>query len=127
MHSSHLSIEPCTPGKALRMRSFPSTSLQPPATLDRSVNHAPLLPSTAQALPQSFAAPSQADHAPPPDFLFDTGPPMTEEETDALLRSLSSVWPAPNVDTTAPAINQIAAYATPAPQALYDRTIDTQQ
>ncbi|KAL1660756.1 hypothetical protein GGF50DRAFT_62494 [Schizophyllum commune] len=109
------------------MCNIPSTSLQPSATLSQSINQAPLFPSSAQTLPQSFAAPSQADHAPPPDFLFDTGPPMTEEETDALFRSLSSVWPAPNVDTTAPAVNQIAGYATPAPQALYDRTIDTQQ
>ncbi|KAL1699145.1 hypothetical protein EV121DRAFT_296472 [Schizophyllum commune] len=108
-------------------RHSPSTSLPPPATLGQSVNHASLLHSSTQALPQSFAAPSQADHAPPPDFLFDTGPPMTEEETEALFRSLSSVWPAPNVDTAAPAVNQIAGYATPAPQDLYDRTIDTQQ
>ncbi|KAL1717198.1 hypothetical protein EV715DRAFT_274429 [Schizophyllum commune] len=108
------------------MRNIPSTSHQPPATLGRSVDHAPLLPSNAQTLSQSFAAPSQADYAPPPYFLFDIGPPSAEEESNNLSRSFSSAWPALEVDPTAP-VNQNAAHTTPVPQALYDQTVAAQQ
>ncbi|KAL1750378.1 hypothetical protein FB107DRAFT_279703 [Schizophyllum commune] len=108
------------------MRKSPSTSRQPPATFGQSVSEAPLFHSSAPTLPQSFAAPSQADHAPPPEFLSDIGPPMTEEETDALLKSLSAVWPAPEVNPPAP-VNQKTWYTTPAPQAPYQLTACAQQ
>ncbi|KAL1674676.1 hypothetical protein EV122DRAFT_281839 [Schizophyllum commune] len=108
------------------MRNSPSTSRQPPATFGQSVNHAPLFHSSAPTVPQSFAAPSQADHAPPPEFLSDIGPPMTEEETDALLKSFSAVWPAPEVNPPAP-VNRKTGYTTPAPQAPYQLTAYAQQ
>ncbi|KAI5832697.1 hypothetical protein K523DRAFT_361569, partial [Schizophyllum commune Tattone D] len=94
---SHAASHPMT-------RSSPFSSLPPPVKLDQSAGAAVhrATPSSAQTLPQSFAAPSQADYAPPPDFLSDIGPPMTKEETDALLRSFSSAWPASEADTTAP-------------------------
>ena len=107
------------------MCNIPSTSLQLSATLSQSVNQAPLFPSSAQTLPQTFAAPPQTDHA-PPDFLFDIGPPLTEEQTNPLLRSFSSIRPAPEVDTAAPT-DPNTGYTTPATRTLYDYTIDGKQ
>ncbi|KAI5894564.1 uncharacterized protein SCHCODRAFT_02496281 [Schizophyllum commune H4-8] len=103
---------------------FTSTPLQPPVTPCGSAGAAVYraTPSSAQTLPQSFSAPSQADYAPPPDFLSD----MTEEETDALFKSFSAVWPAPEVNPPSP-VKQDTAYVTGVRQALYDRTIDAPQ
>ncbi|KAL1729859.1 hypothetical protein EV714DRAFT_284560 [Schizophyllum commune] len=108
------------------MRNSPSTSRQPPATFGQPVNHAPLFHSSAPTLPRSFAAPSQADHAPPPEFLSDIGPPMTEEETDTLFKSFSAVWSAPEGNPPAP-VYQKTGYTTPAPQAPYQLTAYAQQ